>query len=175
MPFISSGPTSGGGLEQAMSQVTVFGFPRSTFVKVVRLILTEKGIDYHFHDTEPEMYLPVHKQRHPFRRVPVLQHGDFLVYETTAIAAYIDEVLPGRKLTPADPRQARAHEPVDQQSLRLLLSLHDLPHHARAAGVSRTGIPSNEAIVQRALPEVKEALEAMEARALRRPALHRRR
>jgi glutathione S-transferase len=52
--------------------VTVFGFPRSTYVKVVRLILTEKGVDYHFHDTEPEMYLPVHLERHPFGRVPVL-------------------------------------------------------------------------------------------------------
>jgi glutathione S-transferase len=41
--------------------ITVYGFHRSTFVKVVRLILTEKGIDYHFHDTETEMYLPVHK------------------------------------------------------------------------------------------------------------------
>jgi hypothetical protein len=52
--------------------VTVFGFPRSTYVKVVRLILTEKRVDYRFHDTEPEMYLPVHLARHPFGRVPAL-------------------------------------------------------------------------------------------------------
>src|SRR5947209_18893732 len=90
-----------------MSDVTDYGFPRSTFVKVVRLILTEKGADYHFHDTETEMYLPVHLERHPFGRVPVLRHGDFMVYETSAIAAYVDEVLPGPKLTPTDAR-ARA-------------------------------------------------------------------
>ena len=162
MPFISSGPTSGGGLEQAMSQVTVFGFPRSTFVKVVRLILTEKGIDYHFHDTEPEMYLPVHKQRHPFRRVPVLQHGDFLVYETTAIAAYIDEVLPGRKLTPADPRQrARMNQWISNLCAYFYPYMIYHITHERLV-FPELGIPSNEAIVQRALPEVKEALDAME-------------
>ena len=85
--------------------VTVFGFPRSTYVKVVRLILTEKGVDYRFHDTETEMYLPVHLARHPFGRVPVLQHDDFLLYETSAIAAYVDEVFDEPKLTPVEPRR----------------------------------------------------------------------
>jgi len=37
--------------------------------------------------------------------VPALQHGDFMLYETNAIAAYVDEVFPGAKLTPADPRK----------------------------------------------------------------------
>ena len=87
-----------------MAEVTIFGFPRSTYVKVVRLIPTKKGVDYHFHDTETEMYLPVHLERHPFGRVPVLQHGDFVLYETSAIAAYVDEVFAGPKLTPEDPR-----------------------------------------------------------------------
>ena len=45
-----------------MSNVTLFGFPRSTFVKVVGLILTAKGVPYTFHDTEDEMYLPIHLQ-----------------------------------------------------------------------------------------------------------------
>jgi glutathione S-transferase len=35
-----------------MSNVTLFGFPRSTFVKIVGLILTAKGVPYRFHDTE---------------------------------------------------------------------------------------------------------------------------
>jgi hypothetical protein len=42
-----------------MSNVTLFGFPRSTFVKVCGLILTARNVDYDFHDTEDEMYLPV--------------------------------------------------------------------------------------------------------------------
>src|SRR5947207_60449 len=60
-----------------MSNVTLYGFPRSTFVKVCGLILTARNVDYQFHDTEDEMYLPVHLERHPFGRVPALQHDDF--------------------------------------------------------------------------------------------------
>ncbi len=90
-----------------MSNVTLYGFPRSTFVKVCGLILTARNVDYRFHDTEDEMYLPVHLGRHPFGRVPALQHDDFMLYETNAIAAYIDDVFPGRKLTPTIRRSAR--------------------------------------------------------------------
>ena len=119
-----------------MSNVTLYGFPRSTFVKVCGLILTARNVDYRFHDTEDEMYLPVHLERHPFGRVPALQHDDFMLYETNAIAAYIDDVFPGPKLTPADPKQARADEPVDRQSQLVLLSGDDLPRVARANGLS---------------------------------------
>jgi hypothetical protein len=36
----------GGGIGVSNVQRTVFGFPRSTFVKVARLFLTEKGVTY---------------------------------------------------------------------------------------------------------------------------------
>jgi hypothetical protein len=36
----------GGGIGVSNVQRTVFGFPRSTFVKVTRLFLTEKGVTY---------------------------------------------------------------------------------------------------------------------------------
>ncbi len=38
-----------------MSNVTLYGFPRSTCVKVCGLILTARNVDYQFHDTEDEM------------------------------------------------------------------------------------------------------------------------
>ena len=51
------------------------------------------------------MNTPSHIALHPFERVTILQHGDFVVYKTPAIVGYIDDVLDGPKLTPADPRQ----------------------------------------------------------------------
>ena len=145
-----------------MSPVTVFGFPRSTFVKVVRLILTEKGVDYDFHDTESEMYLAVHKQRHPFRRVPVLQHGDFFVYETTAIAAYVDEVFAGPKLTPEDPRQrARMNQWISNLNAYFYPEMIFHVGHERLV-YPELGIPGNDLIVQRALPNVTRGLEVIE-------------
>src|SRR3954471_8976069 len=88
-----------------MSDVTVYGFQRSTYVNVVRLVLTAKGVAFGFHDTEDEMYTPEHLTRHPFGRAPALRHGDFMLYETSAIVTYVDEVFDGPKLTPAQPQE----------------------------------------------------------------------
>jgi glutathione S-transferase len=41
-----------------MSELIVYGFPRSTFVNIVRLVLTHKEVPYTFHDLEPEMGKP---------------------------------------------------------------------------------------------------------------------
>ncbi len=145
-----------------MASITLYGFPRSTFVKVVGLVLTAKGIEYRFHDTETEMYQPVHRERHPFRRVPALQHGDFMVYETSAIVAYIDEVLDGPKLTPGDPRhRARMNQWISNVNCYVYPYMIYHVTHERLV-FPELGIAGNDAIVARAMPHVREALEAME-------------
>jgi glutathione S-transferase len=90
-----------------MTDVVVLGFPRSTYVHIVRLVLTHKGVPYTFRDLEPEMGSASHLALHPFDRVPILQHGDFTLFETSAIATYVDEALEGPLLQPKDV-QARA-------------------------------------------------------------------
>jgi len=40
-----------------MAEVTVFGFPHSSFVHIARLVLTHKEVPYTFHDLEPDMGL----------------------------------------------------------------------------------------------------------------------
>lgn len=145
-----------------MTSVTLFGFPRSTYVKIVGLVLTEKGVDYRFHDTETEMYDPVHLQRHPFRRVPALLHDDFMLYETGAIVAYVDEVFDGPKLTPQDPRQrARMNQWISNVNAYFYPYMIYHVTHERLV-YPELGIPGNDAIVARAMPHIREALETME-------------
>lgn len=43
-----------------MDTVTLYGFQRSTYVNVARLVLTAKGVPFLFHDTEAEMYSEAH-------------------------------------------------------------------------------------------------------------------
>ena len=38
-----------------MADVTVYGFPISTFVNIVRLVLTHKNVAFDFCDLEPDM------------------------------------------------------------------------------------------------------------------------
>jgi hypothetical protein len=83
-----------------MAEVTVYGFPISTFVNIVRLILTHKNVTFDFHDLEPEMGGPSHLSLHPFNRVPILDHAGFRIYETSAIALYVDDAFDGPALQP---------------------------------------------------------------------------
>jgi glutathione S-transferase len=41
-----------------MPDPIVYGFPRSTYVNIVRLVLTHKDVAYTFHDLEPVMGKP---------------------------------------------------------------------------------------------------------------------
>ena len=90
-----------------MSDLTLLGFPRSTFVQIAGLVLTHKDLPYTFRNLEPDMGSPVHLALHPFDRVPILQHGDFTLYETSAIVGYLEEVFPTPALRP-ETAQGRA-------------------------------------------------------------------
>jgi glutathione S-transferase len=91
-----------------MADMTLWGFDGSTYVRTVKMLLAEKG----FTDFEQvplnvlkgEPKSPEHLKRHPFGKVPVLDHGDLRILETAAITRYLNEVLPGKSLIPASPR-----------------------------------------------------------------------
>jgi glutathione S-transferase len=50
-----------------MADVTVYGFPISTFANIVRVVLTEKRVAFDFRDLEHEMGGPSHLALHPFK------------------------------------------------------------------------------------------------------------
>jgi glutathione S-transferase len=148
--------------ETRMADVTVYGFPVSTFVNIVRLVLTHKGVAYDFHDLESEMGGPSHLALHPFNRLPILDHQGFRVYETAAIALYADEVFAGPSLQPKDPRQrAKMHQWMSA------LNSYYYPYIAFHLGHERIvypslGIASDEQVVAHALPRIVVALDVME-------------
>ncbi len=145
-----------------MSEVTVYGFQVSTFVNVIRLVLNEKGVSFRFHDLALNMGSERHLALHPFGRVPVLEHDDFALYETSAIGLYIDEAFEGPPLQPTDVRQ-RARV---RQWMSALCSYY-YPYIAFHLGHERIiypalGIESDEKVVSAALPRIATALHAME-------------
>ena len=75
-------PWLGGGMETPMSEVTLYGFPRSVYVQMAGIVLTHHEVAYAFSDLETGMNTPAHLALHPFERVPILRHGDFTLYET---------------------------------------------------------------------------------------------
>ena len=105
-----------------MADPIVYGFARSTYVNIVRLVLTHKDVPYEFHDLEQVMGKTEHLVLHPFNRVPILRHGDFMVYETSAIASYVDEAFEGPRLTPQSPSGKKA---TFKQALNYVRSVNE--------------------------------------------------
>jgi glutathione S-transferase len=145
-----------------MPDPIVYGFPRSTFVNIVRLILTHKDVSYTFHDLESVMGKPEHLALHPFNRVPILTHGDLTVYETSAIVSYIDDAFGGSRLTPEDVRQrARMNQWISAvNSYYYPYMIYHVTHERLV--FPELGIASDEKVVAHALPKVQLALGVME-------------
>ena len=90
-----------------MTEIGVHSIPGSPYGRAVLVALEEKRAAYRVIPVAPKaLRSPEHLLRHPFGRVPVLEHGDFRLYETQAILRYIDRVLPGPALNPQEPRAA---------------------------------------------------------------------
>ena len=90
---------------------TLYGFDGSTYVRTVRMVMADKGMDY---DQVPVNVLageprqPAHLERHPFGKVPVLDIDGLRIRETDAICRYLEDVHPSPALIPSAPK-ARAH------------------------------------------------------------------
>ena len=100
-----------------MSKPTLYGPTYSTYTRSMRMVLAEKGVEYDL--VEVDMiggahHRPDHIQRHPFERVPAFEHNGFAIYESNAIAHYIDDAFPGPRLAhPHIHRRTRDQQIVD--------------------------------------------------------------
>jgi len=74
------------------------------------MVLSHKEISYRYTEKDPfsDEVDPDYRELNPFGRVPVLRNNNFVLYETTAITRYLDEISAPAKLSPENPeRRAR--------------------------------------------------------------------
>jgi glutathione S-transferase len=86
-----------------MAKPVIYGPAYSTYVRSVRLVLEEKGVDYDLHHVDifsGEIKHPDHVARHPWGKVPAFEHDGFQLYETEAIMRYCDLAFGGPSLQP---------------------------------------------------------------------------
>ena len=145
--------------------VTLHAYKYSVYSWIARLVLAEKGVGYDYVEVNPfspdlaEEYL----EKHPFRRVPVLVHDDFLVYETVAIARYVDETFAGAPLQPTTSR--------DRARMAQIVSIVDAYGYrpmvrqvfANRVFRPRAGQPGDEAEIQSGLIASERILAALES------------
>lgn len=91
-----------------MSDIKLWGFDGSTYVRTVKMLLAEKGVtdieQVQLNVLAGDPQTPEHLERHPFGKVPVLDHDGIRILETSAITRYLNDVLPGKSLVPSAPK-----------------------------------------------------------------------
>jgi glutathione S-transferase len=87
--------------------ITVYGVPGSPFVRAALISCIEKEVPHRLQALGPGGSKSAeHLARHPFGRIPAIDHDGFGLYETQAILRYVDAIGAGPSLTPADPKAA---------------------------------------------------------------------
>lgn len=155
-----------------MTQLTLYGPALSTYVRTVRMLLTETNTPYDLQTVDlfaerSQEYL----SKHPFGKVPALEVDGEILYETCAIVDYLDAVVAKHTFTP--------DEPMGRARMRQIMAIIDNYLYSPAISVitiQRLIVPSqngqpDEAAIQAAVPKAQKALGAIEAIALGNPYL----
>jgi glutathione S-transferase len=145
-----------------MSTIVIHGIPGSPYVRMPLLACEEKGVAWRLAPLGMgDAKTPEHLKRHPFGRMPAIEHGDFKLYEAQAIIRYIDQAFDGPSLTPADPQaQARMNQVMN------IIDWYVMPSISSGIVFNRVikpmfGMPVDEAAVTAAVPLAGTCISAL--------------
>jgi glutathione S-transferase len=143
-----------------MTTLEIIGSIRSTYTRAVCMVCEEKGIEYAL--TERPLRAPEILAIHPFGKMPVLRHGDFVLFESKAIATYLDRSFPAPYVFPSDPRLAALTEQwvsvvntlMDRTLIRTYL-------YAYIAPKTGNGAPDRE-VIEAVMPALREQIGVLD-------------
>jgi glutathione S-transferase len=143
-----------------MTKPEIIGSIRSTYTRAVCMVCEEKSIDYVL--TETPLRAPELFAIHPLGKMPAMRHNDFVLFESKAIATYLDRVFDGPQLTPSDPRAAALTEQwvsfvntiVDRTAIRTYLFAYIVAKLADKA--------PDRATIDKVLPELDQQLSILD-------------
>lgn len=146
-----------------MNELVVHSIPGSPFGRSVLVALEEKSARYRFAPVSPAVLrTPEHLRRHPFGRVPVLDHGEFRLYESQAILRYLDRALPGLALTPMNPQAAgRMDQLMNVNDWYLFQGVANVIVFQRIVGPRLMGLTPDEAAIAAAMPKAQAVFEEL--------------
>ncbi len=134
--------------------MTLYGAPLSPFVRKVRLLLAEKGLDYTLQIVAPFNQPDWFFEISPLGRIPALRDGDLALADSGVITQYIEEQYPQTTAlygsTPAERAQIRWLEKYADYELAPLTTFCVFVNRILNPTL---GKPCDEAAVQRALDE----------------------
>ncbi|TXL69551.1 glutathione S-transferase family protein [Vineibacter terrae] len=146
-----------------MSGFVVHSAAGSPFGRSVLVTLEEKHAAWRLAPVAVgTLRTPAHLARHPFGRIPVLEHDGFMLYETQAILRYLDRVLPTPSLTPADPRAAaRMDQVMNVSDWYLFNGVGNIIGFQRIIRPRLMGQPADEAAIADVLPKAHVVIDEL--------------
>jgi glutathione S-transferase len=143
-----------------MAKLQIIGPVSSSYVWVVRMVCEEKGVAY---DLVPaDLRSPEVLAIHPFGKVPVMRHGDLALFESKAIATYVDRAFPGPTVIPDEPGAAAEVEQwvsAVNTTIDPCLIRSYAVHYRRALV---TGGQPDRAVIDAALPTMQRQIEVLD-------------
>lgn len=142
-----------------MSTLEIIGMPLSNYVRSVRMLCEEKGVQYTLNPARPQS--PEVTAIHPAGQVPCMKHGDVTLFESQAIATYIDKAFPGPRFIPEDAANAArtvqwtsyTNVKVDRWIMREFVVPTVFADKVKGPDMAR---------INAALPEIEKCLAALE-------------
>lgn len=138
-----------------MEPFVIHTIPGSPYARAIIAVLFEKQATFRVAGLAPgTLKSEPHILRQPFGKIPAIEHGDFVLYETQAILRYIDRILPSPGFTPSDPRRAAQMDQllniVDNYLFR---GVGNVIGFQRVVGPLVLGRPTDEAACTAAMPD----------------------
>lgn len=148
-----------------MEPFVIHVVPGSPFGRAAFAVLIEKDAPFRLARLNPgTLKQPEHLARHPYGKMPTLDHGAVSIYETQAIIRYIDRVIPSPALTPADPAlAARMDTALGVVDCYLFPKVSAPIGFQRVVGPALFGITPDLAIIEAAMPDAHVVFGALAA------------
>jgi glutathione S-transferase len=141
----------------------VYLVPGSPYSRAVLAALEEKRAEYSVMAITGGLRNAEHQARHPFCKVPAIEHDGFELYETQAILRYIDRAFAGPALTPAAIQDAaRMDQLMNINDCYLFQGVGNVIGFQRVVKPMLLGLPTDEAAVAAAMPQAQLVYEQLE-------------
>lgn len=131
------------------STVELISSSTCPFAQRSRMVLLTKGVNFNFTeidlDDKPEWFLQIS----PYAKVPVLRHRGSVLYESSVINEYVEEVFPNPPLLPQDPaRRALARIWIAFANDRMVPHVYKIMLRQDSAGQTAHRERLQEAVLQ---------------------------
>ena len=143
----------------------VFGFPLSPFVRKVHVVAAEKGIVVETVPVDPRDPPAEFLSASPFRKIPALRDGDYMLADSTAIVTYLDALNGDPPILPSDARARGKAVWWEEFADTIMVPAAGKIVFNRFVGPKFLGLPGDEAAAALGEKELEPILAYLESQA----------